>query len=79
MKERKSYRGKLNGVRGIWTDTKPEELKDVEEITFYQADEGKVFVNLKTAESCNMLVLKEGEKLSDYDEIDVPKEEEKAE
>ena len=69
MIESKSYRGKLDGVFGIWTDKKPKGLKEVEEITFYQADEGKVFA--KDGEPLGRtLVLQDGEKIEDYEEIE---------
>ena len=79
MKERKSYKGTLNGVFGIWTDTKPEGVELQEEITFYVPDEGKVFVNLKTAESCDTLILQKGETLADYDEVEIPENPEEEE
>jgi len=43
MKERKSYKGTLNGNFCICTDKKPEGFELQEEVTFYQADEGKIF------------------------------------
>lgn len=73
MKERKSYKGLLNGVFGIWTDTKPEGIELQEEITFYVPDEGKVFK--KGDELFDTVILQNGEKIEDYEEIDEPKEE----
>lgn len=78
MKERKSYKGTLNGVFGIWTDKKPKGLKDVEEIVFYQADEGKTFVD-KDGNRVDCVVIKDGVSIEDYTEIELPQEEEKAE
>ena len=69
MKERKSYKGTLNGNFCICTDKKPKGLKDVEETTFYQADEGKVFVNEK-GEQFDIVMSLDG-----FQEIDIPTEE----
>ena len=74
MKERKSYKGTLNGNFCICTDKKPKGLKDVEETTFYQADEGKVFVD-KHGNEYDCVFLKNGLTIDDYQEIDKPKEE----
>ena len=69
MKERKSYKGTLNGNFCICTDKKPKGLKDVEETTFYQADEGKVFVD-KKGEQFDIVMSLDG-----FQEIDKPTEE----
>lgn len=68
MKERKSYKGTLNGYWCICTDTMPEGFELQEEVTFYQADEGKVFVDDKGNTFDHVLSL-EG-----YQEIDRPEE-----
>lgn len=75
MKERKSYIGKLNGVNGIWCDQKPEgiELKDT--ITFYSADEGKVFAD-KEGNLVDTVVIKDGVDIKDYVEIKDPNQKE---
>lgn len=78
MKERKSYKGTLNGNFCICTDKKPKGLKDVEEIVFYQPDEGKVFVD-KNGEQHDCVVIKDGVSIEDYTETEIPQEEEKAE
>ena len=76
MKERKSYKGTLDGVFGIWTDKKPKGIKDCETITWYSADEGMKFT--KDGELFDCVFLKDGEKIEDYTEIKdpTPKEEE---
>lgn len=43
MIERKSYKGTLSGIYGIWTDHIPEGLELEKEITFYVPDAGKIF------------------------------------
>ena len=73
MKERKFYKGVLNGIRGVWTDKCPKGLKEKVENVFYSADEGKVFV--KDGVETVSVVLKEGEKITDWEEVDMPKEE----
>ena len=69
MKERKSYKGTLNGNFCICTDKKPEGFELQEEVTFYQADEGKVFVNEK-GEQFDIVMSLDG-----FQEIDKPTEE----
>lgn len=69
MKERKSYKGTLNGNFCICTDKKPEGFVVQEEVTFYQADEGKVFVNEK-GEQFDIVMSLDG-----FQEIDKPTEE----
>lgn len=69
MKERKSYKGTLNGNFCVCTDKKPKGFKVEEEITFYQADEGKVFVNEK-GEQFDIVMSLDG-----FQEIDKPTEE----
>lgn len=80
MKERKSYIGTLNGVNGVWCDKKPKgiELKDT--ITFYSADEGKVFAD-KEGNLVDTVVIKDGVNIEDFVEIVDPrnKEEEQGE
>lgn len=75
MIERKSYKGTLNGVFGIFTDTKPEGLELAEEVTFYSADEGKTFVD-KEGNMTDTVVIIDGVDIKDYVEIVKPKEEE---
>jgi len=74
MKERKSYKGTLNGIFGIWTDTVPAEVEVQEEITFYTADEGKTFK--KGDEMTDCVIIRDGVSIEDYEEVDAPKEEE---
>ena len=75
MIERKSYKGTLNGVFGIFTDVKPEGLELVEEVTFYSADEGKTFVD-KEGNMTDTVVIMDGVDIKDYVEIVKPKTEE---
>lgn len=72
MKIRKSYKGLLNGVFGIWTDVMPDGLELQEEITFYVPDENKAFK--KGNEYFDCVILKDGEKIEDYEEVDKPEE-----
>lgn len=72
MKIRKSYKGLLNGVFGIWTDTIPNGLELQEEITFYVPDENKMFKKDKEYFDC--VILKYDDKIEDYEEIDKPEE-----
>lgn len=73
MKERKSYVGTLDGVKGVWCDKKPKGLKVDKTITFYSADEGKVLV--KDGKIYRSVVIKDGVNIKDYVEIEEPKEE----
>ena len=75
MIERHSYQGTLNGVNGIWCDQKPKGLKNVKDITFYTADEGKVFVD-KEGNMIDSVVITDGVKIEDYVEIKKPVTEE---
>lgn len=72
MIERKSYKGVLDGISGIWCDKKPKGIKDCETITWYAADEGKVFT--KDGELFDSVVLKDGETIEQYIEIIDPRE-----
>ena len=74
MLKRQSYIGTLNGINGVWCDKKPKGLKDVTEITFYSADEGKVFT--KDGELFDSVVIKDGVKIEDYIEIIDPRQKE---
>lgn len=68
MKKRQSYIGTLNGVNGIWCDQKPEGIELKETITFYSADEGKVFAD-KEGNLLDTVVIKDGVNIEDYVEI----------
>jgi len=72
MQTRITYKGTLNGVYGIWCGFKPENAEITEEVTVYYADEGKTFK--KGDEYSNIVILSEGEKIEDYEEIEEPKE-----
>lgn len=71
MQERKTYVGTLKGVSGIWCDKKPRGLEVEKTITWYSADEGKVFT--KDGELFDTVNLKEGESISNYIEIKDPR------
>ena len=73
MKKRHAYIGILNGISGVFCDQKPEgiELKDT--ITFYSADEGKVFVD-KEGNLLDSVVIEEGVDIKDYVEIKGPRQ-----
>lgn len=72
MIERHSYQGTLNGVNGIWCDKKPKGLKNVVDITFYTADEGKVFAD-KEGNLVESVVIRDGVDIADYVEIKDPR------
>ena len=74
MKKIISYKGSLNGVKGVWCGFKPEGVEIEKEVTVYNADEGMVFV--KDGVEYDSVVLGEGEKIKDYKEVEKPKEEE---
>ena len=67
-----TYKGKLNGVNGLWCGFCPEGVEVEEEIIVYKPDEGKIFV--KDGEEYSAVVLQEGESIEDYTEVDIPEE-----
>ena len=67
-----TYKGKLNGVSGLWCGFKPEGIEVEEEITVYKPDEGKIFI--KDGEEYSAVVLREGENIEDYEEVNAPEE-----
>lgn len=71
MKERKSYKGTLNGVFAIWTDQHPEDAVIQETVTFYTPDEGYIFV--KDGEFYDCVVIQDGETIDMYVEIVDPR------
>ena len=73
MIERKTYKGTLNGFFGIFVDNKPDGLELTEEITWYQPDEGKIFV--KDGETFDCVIVDQNTKLEDYVEIIAPTQE----
>lgn len=78
MIERHTYKGTVDGVFGIFVDKKPENIELQEEVVWYSADEGKVFVD-KEGNMLDSVVLKEGETIDEYNEIVKPKTEEEQE
>lgn len=75
MLERHTYKGTVDGVFGIFVDKKPENIELQEEVVWYSADEGKVFVD-KEGNMLDSVILKEGETIDEYTEIKKPKQEE---
>lgn len=72
MQKRITYCGELNGVKGLWCGFKPKGLTVEKEIEVYYPEDGKVFA--KGDETFESVVLKDGESIKDYTEIDRPKE-----
>jgi len=74
MLERHTYKGIVDGVFGIFVDKKPENIELQEEVVWYSADEGKVFVD-KEGNMLDSVVITEGVDIKDFVEIVKPKEE----
>lgn len=72
MKERTTYIGTLKGVKGIWCDKKPKGLEVDKTITWYSADEGKVFAD-KEGNLVESVIIQDGVKIEDYVEIKDPR------
>lgn len=68
MKKLVTYKGTCKGIKGLWCGVKPKGLKNVEEIIVFYPDEGKIFI--KDDKEFKTVVLKNGEKIEDYDEIE---------
>ena len=77
MQIKTTYKGTKDGVYGIYCGFRPKGLKNVEEVTVYYPDEGKVF--MKDGEEYGAVVLKDGETIEDYEEVDIPEEEQEEE
>lgn len=75
MKERTTYIGTLKGVKGIWCDKKPKGLEVDKTITWYSADDGKVFVD-KDGNFYDSIVIQDGVDINDYMEIKDPRNQE---
>lgn len=69
MQTKITYKGYIDGVYGIYCGFKPENLEIEEEVTVYYPDENKVFI--KDGEEYGAVVLKEGESIADYQEVDI--------
>lgn len=79
MIERKSYIGKTSdGVSAIWTDIHPEDATIEKTITFFNPDEGKVFVD-KDGNMLDSVVIADGVDIKDFVEIIDPRPSENAE
>ena len=72
MKERHSYIGTLNGVKGVWCDQKPDGIQLEKDVTWYSPDEGKVFT--KDGELFDSVIITDGVDISEYIEIVKPEE-----
>ena len=68
-----TYKGTRNGIHGLWCGFKPDDVIVEEEITVYHPDEGKEF--MKNGERFSAVVLQEGEKIEDYEQVDEEKPE----
>ena len=71
MQTKITYKGYIDDVYGIYCGFKPDNLEIEEEVTVYYPDENKVFI--KDGEEYGAVVLKEGESIEDYDEVEVTK------
>ena len=67
-----TYKGELNGVKGLWCGFCPEGVEVEEEIIVYHSDKGKVF--MKDGKEFSVIVLSDGESIEDYEEVEKPKE-----
>jgi len=72
MEIRTTYKGYINGVYGIYCGFKPEGIVVEEEIPVYYPSESKIFI--KDGEEFSAVVLQEGENIEDYEEVDIPEE-----
>lgn len=76
MIERKSYIGKTSdGVSAIWTDQHPEDATIEKTITFFNPDEGKVFVD-KEGNMLDSVVITDGVDIAQFVEIQDPRNQE---
>ena len=73
MQIKKTYKGYKNGIYGIYCGFKPRGLKDVEEVPVYYPEEGFIFK--KNDEEFSSVVLQEGEKIEDYEEVEISQSE----
>lgn len=69
-----TYKGTLNGIYGIWCGFCPEGVIVEEEIQVYYPDENKIFI--KDGEKYSCVILKDGESIEDYAEIEREEEDE---
>lgn len=63
-----TYKGICKGIKGLWCGVKPKGLKNAEEIVVFYPEEGKVFQ--KDGKEFKAVVLKDGEKIEDYKEVE---------
>lgn len=70
MQTKITYKGTKDGVYGIYCGFKPDGLEVEEEVTVYYPDENKVFI--KDGEEYGAVVLKEGESIEEYEEVNEP-------
>ena len=69
-----TYKGKLNGVSGLWCGFCPEGVEVEEEITVYKPEDGKVF--MKDGEYFDCVIQKDGVNIENYEEVIEPEESE---
>lgn len=67
MEMRITYKGTLNGVKGVWCGFKPEGLEVNEQIEVWYPTKGMLFK--KGDETFSAVILKDGEKIEDYIEV----------
>lgn len=68
MEMRITYQGTLNGVKGIWCGFKPEGTEVSNKIEVWYPTKGMLFK--KGDETFATVILKEGEKIEDYAEVE---------
>lgn len=74
MQMKKTYKGYKDGVYGIYCGFKPKGLENVEEVEVYYPDEGYTF--MKDNKEFSVVILREGEEIGDYQEVELPEKEE---
>lgn len=68
MVMKKTYKGYVDGVYGIYRGIKPDNLVVDEEIEVYYPDNGYVFT--KDGEEFSAVILKENETINMYEEVE---------
>ena len=72
MQTRTTYKGTLDGVYGVWCGFKPKKAKIEEEILVYYPESGKALK--KDDKFYDFVILKEGETIEEYVEVDAPED-----
>ena len=79
MKLSTTYKGTLNGKRGLWCGFKPEDLSVEEEMHILLPEEGKQLKRKSDGEVLDSIQLKGEDIMENYEEIDRPSEEKEIE